>query len=153
MAHIDVKVEQLPYDLEIKTPITNKNLIANMVYKGCEIWIGERKLLVDLIELVLKGYDIILGMDWLAKYHAQLNCRAKKVPEDILAMLINAPMDQLKVENVPVVCEFPEIFSEELTSLPPEREIEFKIDLHLGAEPISETPYRMAPSELKELKT
>ena len=68
-------------------------------------------------------------------------------------MLINAPMDQLKVENVPVVCEFPEIFSEELTSLPPEREIEFKIDLHLGAEPISETPYRMAPSELKELKT
>ena len=79
MAHIDVNVEQLPYDLEIKTPITNKNLIANMVYKGCEIWIGERKLLVDLIELVLKGYDIILGMDWLAKYHAQLNCRAKKV--------------------------------------------------------------------------
>ena len=50
-----------------------------MVYKGCEVWIGERKLLVDLIELALNGYDIILGMDWLAKYHARLNCRTKKV--------------------------------------------------------------------------
>ena len=63
MAHIDVKIEQLSYDLEIKISITNKSLMANMVYKGCEIWIGERKLLVDLIELALKGYNIILGMD------------------------------------------------------------------------------------------
>ncbi|XP_071925279.1 uncharacterized protein [Coffea arabica] len=133
----DVKPEKLPYDLEIKIPITNKSLIANVVYKGCEVRIGERKLLVDPIELALKGYDIILGMDWLAKYHARLNCRTKK----------------LKIENVPVVCEFPEIFFEKLTLLPPEREVEFKIDLHPGAEPISKTPYRMAPAEVKELKT
>ena len=79
MAHIDVKAEKLPYDLEIKTPITNKSIIANMMYKGCEVWIGERKLSVDLIELALKGYDIILGMDWLAKYHACLDCDTKKV--------------------------------------------------------------------------
>mgnify|MGYP004717807305 FL=1 len=79
MAHVDVKTEKLPYDLEIKTPIINKSLIANVVYKGCEVWIGERKLLVDLIELALKGYDIILGIDWLAEYHAQLNCRTKKI--------------------------------------------------------------------------
>ncbi|XP_027167425.1 uncharacterized protein LOC113767505 [Coffea eugenioides] len=70
-----------------------------------------------------------------------------------LAMLMNAPVDQLKIENVPVVCEFPEIFFEKLTLLPPEREVEFKIDLHPGAEPISKTPYRMAPAEVKELKT
>ncbi|XP_071924874.1 uncharacterized protein [Coffea arabica] len=189
MAHIDVKAEKLPYDLEIKTPITNKSLLANMVYKRCEVWIGERKLLVDLTELALKGYDVILGMDWLAKYYAQLDCRTKKVDFHIpgeptlqldvrgklilatlisgikarkllskrargyLAVLINTPQEQLKVENVPVVCEFPELFPEELTSLPPKRDIEFKIDLHPGAEPISKTPYRMAPAELKELKT
>nr|XP_027078768.1 uncharacterized protein LOC113702032 [Coffea arabica] len=189
MAHIDVKAEKLPYDLEIKTPITNKSLLANMVYKGCEVWIGERKLLVSLIKLSFQGYDVILDMDRLAKYHAQLDCRTKKVDFHIpgeptlqldvrgkltsttlisgikarkllskgargyLAVLINTPQEQLKVENVPVVCEFPDLFPEELTSLPPERDIEFKIDLHPGAEPISKTPYRMAPAELKELKT
>ncbi|XP_027155645.1 uncharacterized protein LOC113756018 [Coffea eugenioides] len=79
MAYIDVNAEKLPYDLEIKTPVTNKSLLANMVYKGCEVWIGKRKLLVDLIILALQGNDVILGMDWLAKYHAQLDCRAKTV--------------------------------------------------------------------------
>ena len=68
-------------------------------------------------------------------------------------MLMNAPVDQLKVENVSMVCEFPGMFPEELTSLPPEKEIEFKIDLHLGAESISKTPYRMSPAELKKLET
>nr|XP_027067807.1 uncharacterized protein LOC113693474 [Coffea arabica] len=188
MAHIVIKAEKLPYDLEIKTPITNKSILANMMYKGCDVWIGERKLSVDLIELALKGYDLILGMDWLAKYHERLDCSTKKVDLHIpggptlqldlrgklasttlisgiraqkllskgargfLAMLINTPGEQLKVENVPVVCEYLEMFPEELTSLPPEREIEFKIDLHPGTEPISKTPYRMAPAELKELK-
>ncbi|XP_071920676.1 uncharacterized protein [Coffea arabica] len=188
MTYIDSKAEKLPYDLEIKTPITNKSILANMMYKGCDVWIGERKLSVDLIELALKGYDLILGMDWVAKYHAHLDCSTKKVDFHIpgepilqldvrgklastalvfgirarkllskgarvfLAMLINTPGEQLKVENVLVVCEFLEMFPEELTSLSPEREIEFKIDLHPGVEPISKTPYRMAPAELKELK-
>nr|XP_027093630.1 uncharacterized protein LOC113714031 [Coffea arabica] len=75
-----------------------------------------------------------------------------KETQGYLAMLMNAPVDQLKVENIPVVCEFSEMFPEELTSLPPEREIEFKIDLHPGAEPISKIPYRIAPAELRELK-
>nr|XP_027122238.1 uncharacterized protein LOC113739200 [Coffea arabica] len=184
----DIKAGKLPSDLEIKTPISNKSILANMMYKGCDVWIGERKLSVDLIELALFGYDLILGMDWLAKYHARLDCSTKKVEFHIpgeptlqlyvreklasttlisgirarkllskgargfLAMLINTQGEQLKVENVLVVCEFLEMFPEELTSLPPEREIEFKIDLQPGAEPILKTPYCMAPAELKELK-
>ena len=53
------------------------------------------------------------------------------------------------MENIPVACEFPEVFPVELVTLPPEREIEFKIDLHPGVEPISKTPYRMAPTEFR----
>ncbi|XP_071917037.1 uncharacterized protein [Coffea arabica] len=53
---------------------------------------------------------------------------------------------------MPIVKDFPDIFSEELESLPPEREIVFKIDVTPGVTPISKTPYRMAPAELKELK-
>ena len=51
-----------------------------------------------------------------------------------------------------MVWEFPDVFPEELPGLPPDREIEFGIDLVPGVEPKSITPYRMAPVELKELK-
>ena len=55
------------------------------------------------------------------------------------------------VERVPVVCEFPDVFPEELPGLPPDREIEFCIDVVPRTDPISMPPYRMAPTKLKEL--
>ena len=60
--------------------------------------------------------------------------------------------DKGSVDRVPVVCEFQDVFPEELPGLPPEREIEFCIDVVLGIDPISMPPYRMAPAELNELK-
>ena len=56
------------------------------------------------------------------------------------------------VSDIPTVCDFPDMFPEELPGLPPQREIEFAIDIVLGATPASITPYRIAPLELKELK-
>ncbi|VVA28743.1 Hypothetical predicted protein, partial [Prunus dulcis] len=53
---------------------------------------------------------------------------------------------------IPVVCDFPDIFPDDLPGLPPEREIEFTIELLPGTNPIYQTPYRMAPAELRELK-
>ena len=61
-------------------------------------------------------------------------------------------MDRGKVDDVPIACEFPDVFPEELPGLPPDREIEFCIDVVPGTAPISLPPYRMAPAELKELK-
>ncbi|XP_071921808.1 uncharacterized protein [Coffea arabica] len=75
-----------------------------------------------------------------------------KGAQGFLAFLINAPSDQVKLEDVPVVREFLDVFPEELKTLPLEREVVFKIDLVPGTAPISKTPYRMAPAELKELK-
>ena len=57
------------------------------------------------------------------------------------------------LEDVPVVRDFPDVFPDDLLGLPPEREIYFPIDLFPGTAPISLPPYRMAPAELKELKT
>ena len=74
MCAIDVKDKRLPYNLEVRTPTGDQSLLANKIYRNCEIWIGERKLVVDLISLTIKGYDIIIRMDWLARYHARLNC-------------------------------------------------------------------------------
>ena len=59
----------------------------------------------------------------------------------------------MNLENVLVVREFLDLFSEDLLGLPPDREIEFCIDLLLGTTLISISPYRMAPVELKDLKT
>jgi len=57
------------------------------------------------------------------------------------------------LEHIPVVCEFPDVFLEELPGLPPDRQVEFAIELILGTAPISRRPYQMPPNELAELKT
>jgi hypothetical protein len=68
-----------------------------------------------------------------------------------LATVRDTQQDELKLENIPIVSEFPEVFPEDLPGLPPDREIEFSVDLLPGSGPISKAPYRMAPAELKEL--
>ncbi|XP_071926121.1 uncharacterized protein [Coffea arabica] len=188
MSGIDVQPVRLPFDLEIMTPMGNRKVITSLAYKNCEFYIGEQKMLVDLISLDIKGYDVIIGMDFLGHHHAKLDCREKivefcipgeatlrldvkgrlassamisgirarkmlsKGAQGFIAFLINTPSDQVKLEDVPVVRDFPDVFPEELMTLPPEREVEFKIDLVPGTAPISKTPYRMAPAEFKELK-
>ena len=57
-----------------------------------------------------------------------------------------------ELNDIPAVYEFPDVFPEELPGLPPDREIEFTIDVLPGVAPISILPYRMAPLELQELK-
>ena len=56
------------------------------------------------------------------------------------------------IDNIPIVCEFEDVFPEELPGLPPQREIDFEIELIPESQPISTAPYHMAPTELKELK-
>jgi hypothetical protein len=56
------------------------------------------------------------------------------------------------VERIPVVCEYPDVFPEELPGMPTDRDIEFAIELQPGTAPISKRPYRMPPAELAELK-
>ena len=58
----------------------------------------------------------------------------------------------MRLEDILVVREFPDVFPDDLPRLPQEREIDFKIELAPGTEPISRAPYRMAPAELKEIK-
>ncbi|CAJ2633781.1 unnamed protein product [Trifolium pratense] len=69
-----------------------------------------------------------------------------------LAVVTNIQWDEGKLEKVPIASEFPDVFPEDLPGLPPDREIEFSIELVPDTQPISIPPYRMAPAELKELK-
>ena len=76
----------------------------------------------------------------------------KKECEANLAYVIDTKKAEPSLSDIPTVCDYPNVFQEELLGLPPQREIEFAIDVVLGATLASITPYRMAPGELKELK-
>ena len=58
---------------------------------------------------------------------------------------------KVEVKDVPVVREFPQVFPDDLPGLPPSRDIDFRIDLIPGANPVAKAPYRLAPSEMMEL--
>ena len=67
-------------------------------------------------------------------------------------MVRDTTAERTSISDVPVACEFPDVFPDELPGLPPHREIEFYIDVVSDTAPIFMPPYRMAPVELKELK-
>jgi hypothetical protein len=56
------------------------------------------------------------------------------------------------LDDIPIVCEYPDVFPDDLPGMPPNRDIEFMIELQPGTTPISKRPYRMPPKELAELK-
>ena len=76
----------------------------------------------------------------------------RKSYQGYLAYAIEVRDSGSQLEDIPVVREFLDVFPKDLPGIPPDREIDFQIELALGTEPISKAPYRMAPLELKELK-
>jgi hypothetical protein len=120
----------------------------------------------NLILLDSKGVDIILGMDWLSKYDGVIQCARKSVKltkkdgtsVEFVAMIQSGPDSRLNhtkaiaLEDIRVVQDFPDVFPEELPGMPPNRDIEFLIELLPGTPPISKRPYRMPVNELVELK-
>ena len=105
---------------------------------------------------------MILGMDWLTKHKGIISCTSKTVlltdrQGKAVSCQAQPPandpmMFNLAAENISVIEEFMDVFPEELPGMPPERGVEFYIDLILGTTPIAKKPYRMAPTELAELK-
>ncbi|GKD18225.1 putative reverse transcriptase domain-containing protein [Tanacetum coccineum] len=87
------------------------------------------------------SFDIVIGMDWLSKYHARIICDEK---------VVHIPIDG-ETLIMRVVREFLEVFPEDLPGLPLVRQVEFQIDLILGAAPVARAPYRLVPSEMQEL--
>ncbi|KAA0051967.1 pol protein [Cucumis melo var. makuwa] len=120
--------------------------------KACQIEIASRVIEVTLLVLDMLDFDVILGMDWLAANHAGIDCSRKEGTWSILASIVDTREVDVSLSSEPVVRDYPDVFPEELPGLPPHREIEFAIELEPGTVPISRAPYRMALTELKELK-
>ena len=169
-------VSSLKFDLIVNTPASGSVLTSDVCLQ-CPVLISDRQFLIDLVVLPLSQIDVILGMDWLSSNHVLLNCFEKSIVfpesgvsegdmflsanqveaslrEDARIYMILAGISvEIKtlVSDIPLVREFPEVF-EEVSGLPPEREVEFSIDLVPGTGPISIAPYRMSPVELSDLK-
>ncbi|GKF21478.1 hypothetical protein Tco_0070116, partial [Tanacetum coccineum] len=94
---------------------------------------------------------VVIGMDWLSKYHARIICDEKVIHipikgETLIIQVMEKKSDEKRLEDIPVVREFPEVLHENLPGLPPVRQVEFQIDLIPGAAPVARAPYRLAPS-------
>ena len=77
----------------------------------------------------------------------------RKGCETLLAVILDSKRSQVDVEKIPVVREFPDVFPEELPGIPLEREVDLAIEIVPGTVPMSRAPYKMDPTELKELKS
>ncbi|GJT58631.1 putative reverse transcriptase domain-containing protein [Tanacetum coccineum] len=122
---------------------------------GATLTLLNQSFKIDLMPIKLGSFDIVIGMDWLSKYHARIIYDEKVIHipingETLIILVMEKKSDE-KIEDIPVVREFPEVFPEDLPGLPPVRQVEFQINLIPGAAPVARAPYRLAPSEMQEL--
>ncbi|GJU53081.1 putative reverse transcriptase domain-containing protein [Tanacetum coccineum] len=179
------------YDVELAD---GRIIWVNTLIRGRTLNFLNHPFNIDLMPVEMGSFDIIIGMDWLAKYHAVIVCDEKLVrvpfgdktlifhgdgsnnghesrlniisctkaqkyllegcPIFLAQVTMKKAEDKSKekqLEEVPIVQDFPEVFPEDLPGIPPTRQVEFQIDLIPGAAPVARAPYRLAPSEMKEL--
>ncbi|GJZ83740.1 putative reverse transcriptase domain-containing protein [Tanacetum coccineum] len=144
-----------------------KKVEVDRIIRDCKLELESSLFSINLIPLGHGSFDVIVGMDWLSQHKAVIVCHEKVVEipvEDgrvlrvhgeravgITKALKSAKEDEPRLSNISVVREFEDVFPEDLSGLPPQRQVEFRIDLVPGATPIAKSPYRLAPSEMQEL--
>ncbi|WVZ52540.1 hypothetical protein U9M48_003588 [Paspalum notatum var. saurae] len=147
------------------------SISTNHIVRDLCLQVGKESLFISPIVLPQLGIDVILGMEWLKQHNAMIDIGSRTVQlrsSGGTGVIIHVPLhkhvshtvnvaeaqtEAQALAKIPVACEYPDVFPEELPGLPPDRDVEFKIDLVPGTAPVSKRPYRMALDELKELKT
>ncbi|GKD94017.1 putative reverse transcriptase domain-containing protein [Tanacetum coccineum] len=179
------------YDVELAD---GRIIGLNAIIWSCTLNLLNHSFNIDLMPIELGSLDVIIGMDWLAKYQAVLVCAEKiiRIPWGIETLIVHGDesnrgnetrlniiwctkmqkymlkgcpiflahvttketedkSEKKRLEDVPIVLNFLEVFPEDLSGLPLTRQVEFQINLIPGAAPVAREPYRLAPSEMKEL--
>ncbi|GJW60367.1 putative reverse transcriptase domain-containing protein [Tanacetum coccineum] len=108
------------------------------------------------VHIPIKNRTLVVKGDSNSSRLKVISCiKARKYIERgchlFLAHVTEKEKSEKRLEDVPVIRDFPEVFPDDLPGLPPPRQVEFKIDLVPGAAPVARAPYRLAPSEMKEL--
>nr|GEX94007.1 hypothetical protein [Tanacetum cinerariifolium] len=110
------------YDVEFAD---GRIIYVNTLIRGCTLNFLNHPFNIDLMPVEMGSFDIIIGAKDKSK--------------------------EKRLEDVPIVQDFPDVFPEDLPGIPPTRQVEFQIDLIPGAAPVARAPYQLAPSEMKEL--
>ncbi|GJR02148.1 putative reverse transcriptase domain-containing protein [Tanacetum coccineum] len=129
------------YDVELAD---GRIIGLNTILRGCTLNLLNHPFNINLMPVELGSFDAIIGMDWLAKYQAIIVCAEKivRIPWGNETLIVHGDGSNQGHEA---------LFPEDLPGLPPTRQVEFQINLVPGAAPVARAPYRLAPSEMKEL--
>ncbi|GKE62804.1 putative reverse transcriptase domain-containing protein [Tanacetum coccineum] len=156
------------YDVELAD---GKIIGINTIIQGCTLNFLDHPFNINLMPVELGSFDVIIGMDCLSKYHAVIDCAEKivRIPWGNETLIVHSDKRhhvflahvttketkdksrEKRLKDVPIIRDFHELFSEDFLGLPPTRQVEFQIDFMPGAALIARAPYRLAPSEMKEL--
>ncbi|GKB85317.1 putative reverse transcriptase domain-containing protein [Tanacetum coccineum] len=165
---LDIEPSDVGFSYEIE--IASGQLVEiNKVIRGCKLEIEGHTFCIDLIPFGHGSFDVIVRIDWLSRHKAKIVCHEKVVriplphdeilrvlgerPEEQVRYLMSAKTEEQKLKDIVIVRNFPDVFPNDLSGLPPSREFEFCIDLILGAIPVVNYPYRLAPSKMEELSS
>ncbi|GJW31513.1 putative reverse transcriptase domain-containing protein [Tanacetum coccineum] len=163
---LGIEPSDLGFSYEIE--IASGQLVEiDKVIRDCKLEIEGHVFDINLIPFGSGSFDVIIGMDWLSDHKAEIICYEKVVriplldgkvhkvigerPDNKVRHLVSAKAKEQLREELVVVRYFPEVFPDDLSRLPPSREIKFRIELVPGEMPVTISPYRLAPSEMEEL--
>ncbi|GKF19007.1 putative reverse transcriptase domain-containing protein [Tanacetum coccineum] len=168
-----LNIPPITLDTTYDIKMADGNLVGtNTVIQGCTLILLNQPFKIDLMPIKLGSFDVVIGMDWLSKYHVRIICDEKLVhiPIDgetliirgdqsktrlnlmscikteryisrgyqvFVAQVMEKKSDEKRLEDIPVVREFLEVFPKDLPGLPPVRQVEFQIDLMPGAAPVA----------------
>jgi hypothetical protein len=146
---------------------TGADVLTNQMVRGETLELGSRKFRVNLIVMPELVLDVIIGMNWMKDWRAVIDTGSRvltlkdpqgegtfqvPLPRRTDLVSVTSAIEVIPIHQIPIVCEFLDVFPDELPSLPPDRDVEFGIELIPGTAPISRRPYRMPPDELAKLK-
>nr|GEV19673.1 putative reverse transcriptase domain-containing protein [Tanacetum cinerariifolium] len=132
-------------DTSYAVELTNERISeTNVILRGCTLGLLGHPFDIDQMPIELGSFDVIIDMDWLAKYHALIICDKKvvRIPYGDEVLIIRGDD-----------CNGTKVFPEDLSKLSHARQVEFKINLVPGVGPVARAPYRLALAEMQELST
>ncbi|XP_023755142.1 uncharacterized protein LOC111903605 [Lactuca sativa] len=133
-----------------------KNESTNGIYIGCTLTLNIYSFQIDLMLVSINSFHIIIGMDWLSLHRADILCYVKAIRLNLpsrksLVIYGDKPVYKTQevksIKDIPDVFDFHDVFPEDFLGVPPERQVEFRINLIHEVTLIAKSPYRLAPLE------
>ncbi|GJU11910.1 putative reverse transcriptase domain-containing protein [Tanacetum coccineum] len=166
MPQLNVKPSILRPSNVIKVA-NGKKIKTDRIICRCVLMLGDSLFTIDLIPFGHGSFNVIVGTDWLSKHKAEiffhekvvriplangkvLRVQGERTKESLKSMKSTKSVKQ-KLDDIPIMQDFPDVFPKNLVGLPSQRQVEFHLDLVPGATPIAKSSYQLVPSKIQEL--